>query len=587
MASPGVLNDSQLVHTEGYGANCHFHQYERLTPACIITDAKGKEIIASSSDEIGGNPAWAVRSVTVTLTRLWSASVATIYLTTSVVDLPDPPPSIPFELHPEQQIAIYLGYVEGPRELTLKDIENNNLIRVFIGVVDTMTAACTGKVGYSVKVQCRDRVKWFMDSSLLFNLTKDEEPLLGTGEQAVNRAEAIWFILNAAIGRDGSCKLSGGQCNSGRTDCEGCGVKLQPGKIIMNPAQGNGPSEFYGSAIKGRVENVEPTDPYNVKTNIYPSRSYLGDQAQKSFMLVDNSALETIKRLSYMEVFPTEFFQDPHTGELYYAPKGVDMSGLDDPKRFNRTYFVRVIPPGMEVKDINQMVLSFKEEASTINLRTNVVVGGTANDGSGDHVLHFKAAPAALRKIPHACRYALYQDQSITSVLESAYIALAWSREQGRLLRSVDMTVIGDPSFALGEALQVIASPLQFNEDGKGTQRDKALYEKERSELSNWATQATNFYTAVAQAAPEQAGKPIPEQASAINGIPPYPGNNKVHSEIGEGRQEQTDVGCKPDTWINDKFYNDDLPTMWRVDSITHHFKATGYVTELLLGLPF
>jgi hypothetical protein len=588
------MADKSVLHTGEYGANCHFHQLQRPTPVCIITDAQAdsERIIASSLVETReGEPVWAIRSVTVNLTRIWSASSAVIYLTVKVPDLLAEPPVVPFELHPEQPIAIYMGYVEGPREVDEGDIAENRLIRVFVGVVDTVTGACTGKVGYSLKVQCRDRVKWFMDSALIFNLSQSDENFLKTHGTGVNRAQGIWFILNSAIGRDGSCELPGeGGTQAGnycRTDCEGCGVTLKPGIIKKSAADGRGPAEFYGTKIKGRVENEPLTDPYAVTTNIYTTRPYLGDNTQTSFMLMDNSAIETIKRMSYMEVYRTEFFQDPHTGELFYIPTGIDTTGLDDPKRFMRTYYVRNVPAGMEVKDINQMVLSYREDASTINLRTNVVVGGFSAEGSGDYVVHFKGAPAQLRNIPHACRFAVYQDQAITSPTESMFIAIALSRETGRLLRSVEMTVIGDPSLSLGEALQVISSPLQLSEEQK--RRDAEYYQQERESLKNKVQAAEAFFKETAADIGGNVDRSISDAAAAANGIT-YPTGDVIYNKLGSAGND-ADITCRPDTWVNQKegknyYYKEDLPSMWRVDAITHHFKATGFVTQLLLGIP-
>ena len=600
--------DQLLNSKPELGAECHFHQNRRPTPACLITDAAGTTVIASSQTEERNFNRWAIRSVTVSLTRLWSASTATIYLTARAVGLPQQPPVVPRKLHPEQQISIYLGYLEGPRPTRYTDVADNRLIRVFVGVVDTVTAACTGKVGYSLKIQCRDRVRWFMDSSLLFNLTNDENRFLMQGGggnpqnsavNPINRAEGIWFILNSAIGRDGSvCSPSqeGGQTSSAcNKDCEGCGVSLERGEIVPVTDSGSAvvPSTIYGTKIKGRVRNEEATDPYRVKTNIYVTRENLGDKFQSSFLLVDNSALETIKRLSYMEVYPTEFFQDHHTGELFYGPRGLDTSGLGDPARFYRTYFVRNIPDGMEVKDINQMVLSYKEDISTINLRTNIVVGGHKDDGSGDHVVHLKAAPVNLLDIPHACRYAMYQDQSIGSITEAAYVALAWSREQGKMLRSGEMTVIGDPSWSLGEVVQTVESPLQFENDKGWLSRRKAEdYQNEREQIKEWVRRADDWFknsTLVAQQSKED-DKTLENQKKMVPGVGQLPDGSVTVDETRPGRENDTDVTCRPDVWVEGSrkgFYKEDLPTMWRVDAIVHHFKSTGYVTQLYLGVPF
>jgi len=585
------------------GAACHFHQFERPAPVCVVTTADGQKVIATSEAEgKRGQARWAVRSATITLTRLWSSSTATLYLTTQVPDLSEEPPFVPFGLHPEQQIAVYLGYLEAPRPVLPEDIEQNRLLRVFIGVVDTISAACTGRVGYSLKVQCRDRVRWFMDSALVFNLTQDEDRLLLRAQETnatspVDRAEAIWFILNSAIGRDGSvCNDAGeGSSNACNNACQGCGVTLIQGEIVrIDPAQPSAsvptPSSVYGKKLKGRVTNEPATDPVQVRTNIYVTRPYLGSKFQSSFMLVDNSALETIKRLSYMETYPTEFFQDPHTGELYYAPRGIDISGLDDPQRFYRRYFVRYVPQGMEVQDINQMALSYKQDVSTINLRTNIVVGSTKEDGSGDNVVHFKGVPVQLIDIPFACKYAVYQDSSIGSVTEGAYVALAWSREQGKLLRGVEMTVIGDPSLALGEAIQIISSPLWFDGGYLGAmKRDVKFYENEKAALKEWVNRADAFYLHTINSAVQSGDSSIEEQFASVNGTLPD-GSNIVGQPPEGGRGASTDVVCRPDIFVQGEkegFYKEDLPTLWRVESIVHHFKSTGFVTQLYLGGPF
>ena len=574
------------------GADCHFHQEQRPTPVCIITDSLGEKVIATSDpyqdQQVDGvkHRGWAVRSTTVNLSRLWSASTATIYLTCTVPHLEQEPPRIPQELHPEQQIAIYLGYIEGPRPVTLKDIEANRLIRVYIGVVDTATAACTGRVGYSVKIQCRDRVRWFMDSSLLFNLTQDENALLGSGEgdASVDRPQGIWFILNSAIGRD-STKCDAGEPQGNQCEaCPGCGVALEKGDLMFG-AQGNGPDTYYGKEIRGRVKNEKPTSPTQVKTNIYTSREKLNIKGG-SFMLIDNSALETIKRFTYQEMFQTEFFQDPHTGVLYYAPRGIDLTGLEDPNRFWRRYFIRNIPKGMQVEDANQMILSYKEDVSTLNMRTNIVVGAEEAEQSGTILAHFKGAPEAVRSIPHACRYMLYQDQTLASVTEAAFVALALSREMGKLLRSADMTVIGDPSLSLGEVVQVVSTPLQFQKEV--APYDVKTYEEERQALKAWHQRAIQYFTGTAQAAQDAKDQPQPIQAEQIEGKVLPDG-----SVVQKGNPpQQTDVLCNPEYGVNDlannqSYYKEDLKTLWRVDAMIHHFKSTGYVTQLFLGVPY
>lgn len=565
-----------------------------MVPACLITDAEGKRAIVSS-DPYSQERGWVVRSATVNVTRIWSASTATFFLTTRVPELSQPPPSIPPELGIEQQIAIYLGYLGELRPPNLEDAQANRLIRVFIGVVDTVTAACTGRVGYSVKVQCRDRIKWFMESALTFNLTKDD--LISAGQEmdvagapggkatGISRPAVIWFIMNSAIGRSATSEQI---CNQGQEGtlcrpCLGCGVNLRLEKVYNGAGgeDGSGPQAFYGKpdGIMGRTSNAQATSPTQVGVYIYTSRLEFGQETASSFLLTDPSALLTIKSLSYQEAFPTEFFQDPHTGRLIYGPWGIDLTGLDDQKRFQRLYFVRNVPDGMEVYSPNQMALNYKEELSSLGMRTNIVVGAPQGDGSGNHVVHLHARAHEIARTPIACRYAVVEDPTLTSSAESLLVAIAYSREASRSLKSAQITLIGDPSLSLGEVIQVISSPLRF----KG--RELRAAESEREAIRAWDKQAAAYFNRIHQVL--EAAKTDPNSTEAASSIE-YPGGSRVTSS---GREKvQTDIHCNPEYIITSpdgESYHRPLDTIWRVQSVVHHFKSSGYVTEALLVSPY
>lgn len=567
--------------TPGWGAECHFHQEKRPVPACVITDAAGQKLIVNSDPNPDGKRGWVVRSATVNVTRVWSASTATIYLTAKAPEIDVRAPDIPEELSIERQIAIYLGYLSELRPATLEDIQANRLIRCFIGVVDTLTAACTGRVGYSVKVQCRDRIRWFMESALTFNLTTEDLARVGqlpsSGQQSapggITRPAVIWFIMNAALGRNEVSKLVCSDREQGGSlcrPCQGCGVSLQA--ELLEVSQGR---RIYGDAafIKGRTENQPATNPINVGTIILTSRLEFGSDIT-SFLLADNSALLTLKSLSYQEAFPTELFQDPHTGRIYYAPVGNDLTGLEDPKRFHRTYYIRNVPRSMTVHSPNQMLLNYKEELSSLGVRTNIVVGAPRSNGSGEHVVHLHAMPYEFSKVPVACRYAVVEDPTLTSATEALMVALAYSRETSRALKSAHATVIGDPSFALGEAIQVISTPLKL--------RGQELhYQMERSEIKSMEEQAVAYLQNVATTIENAKTKPFEAQVMSS----PYPKDNQLRAT---GMQaSQTDLACTPEYEINRGFYNKPLETIWRVQAVIHHFKSSGYVTELLLVSPY
>lgn len=560
-------------------AECHFDQEKRITPACLITKADGKTIVASNNHQDGKK--WNIRSCKVTQTRLWSASTAEIFLSFPAVDIDQYPPLVPEDLAAESQFCVYMGHIEGPREADIQDINENRLIRVFVGVVDILTAACTPTMGFSLKIQARDRMRWFMDSHLLFNYTQDEDKILGA--EGISRTDAIAYIMSAAIGRSQGASMCSADTQSTlcRTDCEGCGVSLK--FDVKNGASAVGTHSIFAKEelVTGRTKNKElsASEETQVPTFIYTTRSALTTkQPGTSFFIRESAAIEVLKLLSYQEAYHTEVFQDPHTGHIYYGPRGNDASGLDDKERFNRTYYVRNVPEGMNFSSPNQMFLKFKEETTSINLRTNIVVSGSNSqnlDTSNEAIVHFKHAPHRLKGKTFACRYLMFEDSSIQTKPEAFYIAYALARVMGKDTRVATGVLLGDPSIMPSELMQIVSSPISRLENA-------GAYAADREKAKEWENRATAFMV----------------QSEEVSKQPNIAEVGKLVDPSGTGftvvdkGNDRTDVVCKPDVKLKaaegqNGYYQDQLATIWRVESVVHHFKPNGYVTEVYCLDPY
>jgi muramidase (phage lysozyme) len=262
-------------------------------------------------------------------------------------------------------------------------------------------------------------------------------------------------------------------------------------------------NEFSKEVIPCRARTFNPKElldldsemRFNILTGRLP---YSVDIISKDFSIETQIPIEFIRFLSAQEPYPTETFMNHLDGQFYYTPRVNDVSGLADPKRFYRTYYHRTIPPQVEGDipkpsfksiiekletegceftqdfdfdrifgqvDYNQMTINYKEELSSLGMKTNFFIANQSPNGSvaGDAIImHMSARPAFLRGHEIGGRNLYVIDETIKNIGEAAAVAAAVARLYAKELRSASMTVIGDPSLTPGELVQTVNSPVQL-----------------------------------------------------------------------------------------------------------------------------
>ena len=259
--------------------------------------------------------------------------------------------------------------------------------------------------------------------------------------------------------------------------------------VIPVRARTNNPKELL---------DIKPTIFFNIITGRVP---FSVDVISKDFTIEEQIPVEFIRFLAAQEPYPTELFQNHLDGNLYYTPRVNDISGLADSKRFYRTYYYRVIPgnvstdvpnpsfksvsfdlPLSEKEDLvcetisnfdyksifaevdyNQMLINFKEEQSTLGMKTNFFVANQSPNGTTAGkvlLMHMAARPAFLRGVEIGGRNLYIEDPTIKNIGEAAAVAASAARLYAKELRAASCTVLGDPSLTAGELIQIINSPL-------------------------------------------------------------------------------------------------------------------------------
>jgi D-alanyl-D-alanine carboxypeptidase len=217
-----------------------------------------------------------------------------------------------------------------------------------------------------------------------------------------------------------------------------------------------------------------------------------------------------IKFLSNQEIYPTEVFSSPIDGNYYYTPRAGDISGLNDSRRFHRTYFYRYQPPGVgdanylqKVKevygfqevafqdigdekngvgaasysaditdafklapDFGQAILNWKQDLTTLSMFTNYIISNnspnnkTSQNTTNNVLVNMSARPAFLSGLPIAGRNKYIVDETISTITEATSVGINFARMHSKELRGSSMTINGDPSMTPGEILQVIGNPM-------------------------------------------------------------------------------------------------------------------------------
>lgn len=349
---------NEPVHRPDLGARCHFNQNTNCVPVFVITDLKGN--ILASNDIVSNDKRdvlnyWLVTGVKTTVTRFFSSSTATIILTCQLPDMSSYTPIIPDSLLQERDICIWGGYIDSMRPVTKEDL-TVSLLRVFVGIIDTVQFTGTGTGGVTLALSCRDRIRWLMDTSNTF----DVGSLQGDN---IPRSQLILQIAQKGVGYidqsiPGSIRVPASNKDVKRLINKGEGqyvhdIALEREKEPVT-AVTDIPS-FEAIYISNLLDNKQ-SGPLAGNTRctlevnrdpsfyIYTTRVGISTQNTAQLMIKQQHPIDMIKTLTMQEAYPTDMFQHHVDGNFYYYPRGSDFNSLWDPYRYFRTYFFRTVP---------------------------------------------------------------------------------------------------------------------------------------------------------------------------------------------------------------------------------------------------
>ena len=365
------------------GTSCQ-QRAQAQVPICVITTLRHDELLFAHVPVGGGGSTWVVQSVVCSIQRFWNSSTATINIGCDALDamsfptplptITNPEDNITHQFGPEDNICIWLGYVnslfvDGASLISMMEGENPKLLRVFVGVVDTMGIVGTDN-GYKYTIQCRDRMRFLMDTQVSlspFNINDDRSSInfaLGGRTTDVDRSDTILKLAQMGVGH-----INLDKDESKESDLNGMridrGIIADLGKIAykpdfskkINPSDMTQPGAmppldyFYNydnAPLAGKTRTLKLDLRMHPKFNIITSRlPFSTESVAKEFTIEQQIPIELIKWLSNQESYPTEVFNSPTDGNFYYVPRSADISGLTDPKRFYRTYYYRFQPDGL------------------------------------------------------------------------------------------------------------------------------------------------------------------------------------------------------------------------------------------------
>lgn len=547
---------ANIQQIPGFGDLCHFLEGRAI--AAAITDLSNKIIVSTGDADIQDSNlevGWQIAGLKTTTTRLMAVSTAHVILTCPLTSLTQYPRELPKSLWPEREVVIWIGHVPGLRKVEASDL-GSWLLPVFLGVIDISTVTGSGTGGITATVQLRDRMRWLMDSSVVYNPDhkKEEKPV---------RSKIILELAQRSIGQ------------AGEDGCETCGKTIVQSSETVDIATGSDVPEansWYGTHLKGRTR-TDYKFPANPEFRIFSTRRPIDIQKTGDYVLAQDDVMSAIRYLSMQEVFPTEVFQHID-GHFYYAPRGVDITGLNDPKRFNRTYYYR--NTGSDIATSAQMLLSIKEAKSSLSLKTNILIakiGATSSGTQEDYTLQLRIRPHLLDGVDHACKVQRVTDNTIQSVAEAAVVAMQTGRATGKELRDVTLVMLGDPSIQIGEVIQVLGSPYQSKKSFESKDSDRKTF-------FEYISRYSKLLVDYAKEAFKDAG------ASDSSTLETYDNQSLTIEPNAESQKNVDALLCSSDNRIN---FKEEPQTVFRVDGITHKFNlgSKGFTTELLLSSPF
>jgi hypothetical protein len=666
------------------GSACH-QQAQSQVPVCIVTDLKGNILLRNMEPQSEQAKKWVITMARTTVTRFWTASTAYVQLSIEATDLSNrlpvvsvPPsrpgananaigsPSAVLPLYLMDEVCIYMGYIDTMRAVVQDDITQNRLLRVFIGSIDTITAAGNANMGNSVVIQMRDRMKYLMDTLGSYN-TSDfsrQNLAVATGQNkdstlpdgSITRKYIILGLAQRAVGNlQGSKSLNDDRIDPAtRSLCDSvCGLRINSAysldtssaavdaSSLFGPYErtgatdsrdyiykGDGQSPFIGgSVVNFPLPNVASSPSsnaysFNINFNIITGRAPYNNSTitalQSGFQVTDRVPVEYIKYLALQEPWVGEMFADHRSGDMWYAPRGLDLTGLEDKKRFFRTYFYRMYPQNLEYvpgetyskPHLAQMARSFREETSILGWRSNIIATNADKIGENSKsIVHLKVTPKWLEGREHACTF-FYLTEPVTTgnIQELAIIALMFARHQGKETRTASVTLLGDPSITPGEAMQVIGSPLIVPgvypdpfEDVNGKQQ----WQVDRTNVKEYYQGTKDLYTEFAKNIKDKSGATDTANASTLtvaNGQMINAATDPAAATVPKAVEvallpteaaavdmcfsrfvKATEGSANPNG--NNVQFPTDPKTVWRAEGVIHKFNdgEPGYYTEVSL----
>lgn len=643
------VNQVQTRLDAGLGAWCHMKNGS--VPVAVITDLEGNIIVnndtlleiplplpdaapgvtaplppgaaivelatqAAKEAMVPGAVAWVISGMKAMVTRMWSAATATTILTCPIPDMGDPPPLVPEQLLPERDLCIWQGYIDTIRPVTKSDLLNNSLLRVFVGVVDTIQAINAGG-GYTLTITYRDRIRWLMDTSLTYDVAAPHisggGPLRSTILLEIAQ-RGIGFVPKDLANNPASKSLKQIlQPPAGSPYfldiAEGLGDPATPANAWYIKPQQPG----YNPALAGRTTNNLDTRPVmfnpdelklpgDPEFRIFTTRQKVDVGKTYSFFVNQQKPIDMLKLLSFQEVYPSEVFQDHRDGNFYYCPRAYDASSLDDPKRFYRTYFYKIYPDSFTIEghtrpitppDFNQMLISFREEQSSVGLITDFILHRNSlvdNVLKDDWMIHLRIPPQGMPN-RYAAKYMKIYDQTVANPAQAAGVLLNAASIYGRQLRVATMVTFGDPSFTPGEIVQVIGSSLQNNSNMQET------IINDRNRFKEFSRRYYNGFQTVSKTAREDKAGDQPFEMTmpdnSVMSVMPQPLNPGLNGEpisgANAGSGNVNDILSNSKSSLNTSTREEEPKTIYRVEAVLHKFNigSKGFTTELALTSPF
>jgi len=603
---------ASFKNSEHMGVPSVQQQQDGQVPVAYVTDIEGKVLIYYRPTK--STSLWAVSRVRVNITRLWACSTAFIKCVCEMHNNDEPLPPVsyvaPFRPAPAprgnaydsikanysneglgigDEICVHMGYIDSIMELSPP------LSRVFVGVIDTITESCNPNEGATLIIECRDRMKYMMDSLSTYNSAEITPERANESREGKERREFIKAIARNAVG----------DFQDSNTCTEnGCGYTI---------FDADEPVSTYDVDYYYKPDN-EGTSVYKVgekpsvslmpKFHVLSGRENFTSNNQNFAFpnVTEKVAVEHIKYLSLQEPYVTEFFSHNVNGDYYYIPRHCDVSSLNDPKRLYRTYFNRIAPPGLgKLYPLNedrlhpaQMAIMYQEENSLIAWRSNIILRNAQNIGTNEKYIHMKTTPFRYENRGFPCSYIFVTDSSLEKPADYLAVGLSYLRRIAKETRSAQLHVIGDPSLSPGELVQVVGS---MNKQYKATSQNATSQKNytAKDELQRALTDRENVIQYLKSLKQEvkdlinESQSSTPDSSTTIKGVGFSAEVNVRIAENDRGvlqcptnNQQKVQADVPLD-------YESEVTTVWRIDGVKHRLNDgwAGYRTELILLPPF